>query len=148
MATRHKKTRKLRGSRTHGWGRSGQHRNSGMLGGHGNAGLTRGKKSSVIRYGLQLREKGFKPANPMDDRYINIGQVNLQLDRLTAQGHARQDNNKTEINLTQAGYQKLLGEGRVDKPLRIIVPKASEKAAQKISQAGGEIVLPQQQKED
>ncbi|HXZ98274.1 MAG TPA: hypothetical protein VED24_02790, partial [Candidatus Acidoferrum sp.] len=61
MATRKRKVRRLRGSRTHGWGTSGQHRESGMLGGHGNAGLLRHKKSAVIRYEIQLKKKTLLP---------------------------------------------------------------------------------------
>ena len=42
----------------------------------------------------------------------------------------------------EMGYTKLLGKGNITQPLRIIVAQCSEMAASKISQAGGEIVLP------
>ena len=148
MPTRLKKTRRLRGSRTHGWGRSGQHRNSGMLGGHGNAGWKRHKWSAVIRYGLEIRTKGFKSPHGKTSRFINVGDLNRHLDKFLADGLARQDNGKIEVNLGYAGYQKLLGEGAVTNALRVIVPKCSELAAQKISNAGGEVVLPTQSKEN
>ncbi len=143
MATRHRKTRRLRASRCHGWGRSGQHRDSGMQGGHGNAGWKRHRWSSVIRYGWQIGKTGFTPVNPKDQNTINIGDLNLELDTLTAQGKTRQAQDKIEINLGEIGYSKLLGNGRITRPLRIIVAQCSEKAAAKISQAGGQVVLPQ-----
>ncbi len=147
MATRRRKTRKLRASRTHGWGRSGQHRGSGSQGGHGNAGWKRHRWSAVIRYGIQIGEPGFRSINHNYARLINLADLNQQLDRWVEAGYAKQSDGKVEIDLGRAGYTKLLGTGGVDKPLRIIVSQCSEKAAEKISQAGGEIVLPSKPKE-
>lgn len=142
MATRHRKTRKLRASRTHGWGRSGQHRDSGMQGGHGNAGWKRHRWSSVIRYGWEIGTKGFVPVNTRPGKAINVGDLDLGLETLVSEGKTKQAGNRIEIDLGQIGYTKLLGSGTVRQPLRIIVAQCSEKAANKISQAGGEIILP------
>ncbi len=147
MATRLRKTRRLRGSRTHGWGRSGQHRNSGSQGGHGNAGWKRHKWSYVIRYGIQIQERGFKSTHPKTLRHINIGDIDQQMEHFLQNGTAKQDNEKIELNLTHAGYQKLLGQGTITRPVRILVPKASAQAQEKIQQAGGEIILPSRPKE-
>src|SRR5947209_13456251 len=73
MTTAKRKTRKLRGSRCHGWGRSGQHRDSGMLGGHGNAGWKRHKWSAVIRYNLEMGSGGFHPAREKTTNASNDG---------------------------------------------------------------------------
>ncbi len=140
MTTSLRRTRRLRGSRTHGWGRSGQHRGSGSQGGHGNAGWKRHKWSSVIRYGIQVQEKGFTPPNQKYSRAINIGDLNQQLDNYTFRGFVKESDSKTEVNLPSAGYTKLLSRGTVNKPLRILVYHASERAAEKITAAGGEIV--------
>ena len=118
-----------------------------MLGGHGNAGWKRHKWSAVIRYGLKIRETGFKSPNRKVSRFINVGELNLQLDKFLSDGYAKQDNGRMEVDLGRAGYRKLLGEGTVTNPLRVIVAKCSETASQKISKAGGEIVLPTRQKE-
>ena len=142
MATRKRKTRHLRVSRCHGWGRSGQHRDSGMQGGHGNAGWKRHRWSSVIRYGWEIGKTGFVPINPRDNRAINVGDLSLGLDRLVQEGRAKQSGNKFEINLGEMGFSKLLGNGRIIHPIRVVVAECSEKAANKISQAGGEVVLP------
>jgi large subunit ribosomal protein L15 len=39
------------------------------------------------------------------------------------------------------GYDKLLGTGSIDRPLRIKVDSASKSAIRKISEAGGEVVI-------
>ncbi len=143
MPTTLRKTRRLRASRTHGWGRSGQHRDSGMQGGHGNAGWKRHRWSSVIRYGWQIGKTGFTPVNKTPQQAINIGDLNLNLDRLLEQGNAKQTGDRIEVNLTQIGYTKLLGNGNVNQPMRVIVAKCSESAAEKITRAGGEVILPE-----
>lgn len=147
LATRHRKTRRLRASRTHGWGRSGQHRDSGMQGGHGNAGWKRHRWSSVIRYGWKIGKTGFTPVNKSYQRAINVGDLNLGLDKFIEDGFAKQTGDKIELNLSQMGYTKLLGDGSITQPLRVIVAKCSERAAEKISQAGGEVILPPASKE-
>ena len=147
MATRRRKTRKLRASRTHGWGRSGQHRGSGSQGGHGNAGWKRHRWSAIIRYGIQIGEVGFKSINHDYSRTINLGDLKQRLDGFIEDGFAKHANGTLEIDLGRAGYTKLLGDGKVDEPLRIIVNHCSEKAAEKVTQSGGEIVFPGKVKE-
>src|SRR5207245_10743087 len=134
----------MRGYRTYGWGRSGQHRAGGGQGGHGKAGWKRHKWSSVIRYGWTISEKGFKSTNHRSDNTINIGQLRLQMDRLLSEGYAKQSNGKLEVDLRRAGYDKLLGDGRIrtDQPLRVLVEKSSEKATAKIGEASDEWRLP------
>jgi len=148
VATRRRRTRRLRGSRTHGWGRSGQHRGSGQQGGHGNAGWKRHKWSAVIRYGIQIREIGFRSINHHHSRIINLNDLDTRLDSLVSQGYAREADGKIEVDLAKAGYTKLLGMGGGSKPIRVIVNRWSEKAKEKISQSGGEIIVPGKAKED
>jgi large subunit ribosomal protein L15 len=50
---------------------------------------------------------------------------------------------KPQINLTALGYTKLLGTGKVTKPLTIQVASYSKSAAAKIKDAGGEIISSQ-----
>jgi len=65
-------------------------------------------------------------------------------------GYARDHDGRVEVDLSRAGYDKLLGDGAVgiDRPLRVLVGKSSEKAIAKISEAGGEVVLPSKSKEE
>jgi large subunit ribosomal protein L15 len=114
-----------------------------MQGGHGNAGWKRHRWSSVIRYGWEIGKTGFTPIGSREERTINVGDLSIELQQLVEQGRAKQSGNKIEINLGEIGYSKLLGDGRISQPVRIIVEKCSEKAAAKISEAGGEVVLPE-----
>ena len=113
-----------------------------MQGGHGNAGWKRHRWSSVIRYGWEIGKTGFTPVNRHPGKAINVGDLNLGLEQLIEQGKTRQAGGQVEINLGELGYSKLLGDGKITKPVRIIVDQCSERAASKISQAGGEVVLP------
>ena len=146
MATRLRKTRRLRGSRTHGWGRSGQHRESGMLGGHGRAGRFRHKKSGLIgREGRLFGKHGFVPIRKESSSVINVG----QLDRLAAGLASREtpkasktEAEKISLDLTELGYTKLLGTGRVSTPLTVKVVNCSASAREKLEKAGGEVLTP------
>lgn len=119
-----------------------------MQGGHGNAGWKRHKWSAVIRYNLEIGERGFHPVRPKITNAINVGDLALQLDRLIEQGSAKQAGSMVEIDLGKAGYQKLLGNGGINQPLRIIVAQTSQRAQEKIGKAGGEIVPPTKTKQD
>jgi len=46
----------------------------------------------------------------------------------------------SEINLTELGYTKLLGTGKITRALTIQVPSASKTAAQKVQEAGGKVI--------
>ena len=45
------------------------------------------------------------------------------------------------INLTEMGYDKLLGSGRIDRALNITVGSASARAIEKVEAAGGSVNL-------
>ena len=140
MATRKRKVRKLRGSRTHGWGTSGQHRESGMLGGHGNAGLFRHKKSAVIRYGIQLKKKRLLPK--LEDKRRSVTSVGMLEDLLVSRDYAHavsEHEGKKLLDLRALGFTKLLGSGRIQVPILVKIDRFSKSAAAKIEAAGGRI---------
>lgn len=114
-----------------------------MQGGHGNAGWKRHRWSSVIRYGWEIGKTGFTPLNQHTGKAINIGELDLRLDRLTEQGGIKMAEGKIEIDLGKMGYSKLLGNGKVTHPFKILVSECSEKAREKIGQAGGQVILPE-----
>jgi len=140
MATRKRKVRRLRGSRTHGWGTSGQHRESGMLGGHGNAGLLRHKKSAVIRYEIQLKKKRLLPRLQDKRRSVtSVGQLeDLLAHRDFAHAISEQEGKKL-LDLQALGFTKLLGSGKVQVPILVKINSFSKSAAAKIEAAGGRI---------
>ncbi len=133
MPTRLRKVRKLRGSRTHGWGQVGQHRKSGQKGGTGNAGLHKHKWSWTVKYAPDhFGKDSLKPKRASKPRkWINVG----ELETLS------QSQNTSEINLTNLGYEKLLGAGSVKIPLKVVVKSCTEQAKAKIQAAGGQVIV-------
>lgn len=129
MATRLRKVRKLRGSRTHGWGQIGQHRRTGAKGGSGMAGLHKHKWSYVVKYAPDHfgSNKWHPPNRTITSRWINLN----QLESLKA--------SENMLDLTSLGYDKLLGQGSVHSPYNIKVPRASNSAIEKIRAAGGSV---------
>ena len=69
--------RRMRGSRTMGYGQIGQHRHSGKQGGHGNAGLHKHKWSWLIindpdHFG---RDPFFVPGAHRAAKWLNVGDL-------------------------------------------------------------------------
>ncbi len=71
---------------------------------------------------------------------INVAELQEQLDRYVALGFATKDGESYTVNLTEAGIDKLLGNGNISVPANITVGEISEKAREKIEAAGGSIV--------
>jgi large subunit ribosomal protein L15 len=127
-----RKIRKFRGTRTQGYGRIGQHRDSGSK---GNRKVGRHKHlwSKVVTSEPNYFGKhGFH--SPQAMRKIEKT-INLQNVDQLATG--------TTVNLTELGYTKLLGTGKITKPLTIHIKEASKTAQTKIQEAGGKLILPQ-----
>lgn len=142
------RTKKLRGSRTHGRGKK-HGRGAGGRGGTGNAGLHKHKFKSMLKYMPDhFGHHGFtRHAQMKEVRAINLETLATQLPRLEAAGHAKRSADAVEVDLTAAGYDKLLGGGRVAQVLRISVAAASEQALAKVQEAGGQVRLPEASKE-
>jgi len=135
-----RKIRKQRGSRTHGWGRVGQHRAGGSRGGHGKAGFHKHKWSYVIKYEPDyFGKKGFTSPKSVGRKVnvINVGVVDQIAEKLST----RKDKGKFFIDLESLGYTKLLGTGNVTKPLIVKVSSCSKSATEKIKEAGGQILI-------
>jgi len=135
-----RKIRKQRGSRTHGWGRVGQHRAGGSRGGHGKAGFHKHKWSYVIKYEPDyFGKKGFTSPKSVR-RKVNVINVGV-LDEMAEKLSTRKEKDKFFIDLESLGYTKLLGTGNVTKPLIVKVPSCSSSATGKIKEAGGQILI-------
>ena len=137
------RTRKLRGSRTHGRGKK-KGRGAGGRGGTGNAGLHKHKFKWMVKYAPDhFGRHGFtRHAQMRSISTINLEELAGRLPELEGQGHAKRSGEAVEVDLTAAGIGKLLGRGRVDLPLTITVARASESAVAKVAGAGGKVKLP------
>lgn len=139
-----KKVSRQRGSHTHGWGAKKKHRGAGNRGGRGNAGT--GKRADHMKT-LHWKERyfgkfGFKYLGPKEKiNAINIGDLQENLPSLISQKQIIEEKGIYNIDLNKIGYNKLLGSGVVSKKLKINVKYASDTAAEKIKNAGGEVIL-------
>jgi large subunit ribosomal protein L15 len=139
MPHRLRKIRKNRGSRTQGWGRVGQHRRTGSKG-RRNAGRHKALWSYVIKYDPDYYSKvGFTSPKSLrhESKIINVGMLN----GIAAKLSTEKQEDKTTVDLAALGYTKLLGTGRVTKPLLIRVASCSKSAAEKVKNAGGQILM-------
>ena len=136
MPHKERKTRKMRGSRTHGYGRIGQHRDAGSKG-QRKVGRHKHLWSYVVTHEPDYFGKhGFTSPQSLKrkESVINIKQLSaIAAETTTEKG-------KTHVNLTSLGYTKLLGTGKIAKPLTITVASCSKSAAEKIEKAGGKIL--------
>ena len=135
MPHKERKTRKMRGSRTHGYGRIGQHRDAGSKG-QRKVGRHKHLWSYVVTHEPDYFGKhGFTSPQSLkrQENTINI----KQLSALTVENN--------QLDLTSLGYTKLLGTGTTTKPLTITVAACSKTAQQKIEKAGGQVVTEPQE---
>ncbi|MFX1485638.1 MAG: uL15 family ribosomal protein [Promethearchaeota archaeon] len=138
-----KKTHKRRGSRTHGYGRVGQHRKAGKRGGKGAAGRKKHGKSYILRYMPNYFGKhGFKrpPCLIKKPKTINLKQLDQMIDNLLEEKAAEKKEKEIFVNLTELGYDKLLGDGMITRPLVVTVSKFSKLVSKKMEAAGGKII--------
>lgn len=146
MIRRKKKVRKLRGSHTHGWGCKKKHRGGGHKGGRGMAGTGKRKKTKwtwVIKYAPDhLGKRGFK--RPIEAQReitaVNLRFIDEHLDELMQLGIAYEEEGRIIVDTTQFA-DKVLGAGKLTKPLVIKARAFSPKAEEKIIKAGGEALL-------
>ena len=134
-----RKVRKKRGSRTHGYGQVGQHRK----GTKGKAGLHKHRWTYVIKYEPDYFEKrGFTSQKAISRKtnVINVGELDELAHKLTAEKKLERKQKKIFLDLDRLGYDKLLGMGKITKPLLVKVVTHSEAAAKKIEEAGGQIL--------
>jgi large subunit ribosomal protein L15 len=140
-----KKIRKTRGSRTQGYGRVGQHRKKGSKGGR-NVGRHKHLWSYVLRYEPEyFGKKGFVSPKSLrtKENVINI----KRLDEIAGKFSTEKEG-KTFIDLESLGYTKLLGTGKIAKSLVVKVASCTKSAAEKIKEAGGQILMKAQETEE
>jgi len=144
-----KKVTKMRGSRTHGYGAGKKHRGAGHRGGRGNAGWG-GKykdtkqpsliKETHLHYVPKKYRKPMRPPIQTEYNGVNIEYLEYYFDKLMEQGLIVEKDGYYEVDLKKLGYNKLLSKGTPTRKWRIITEFVSEKAKEKIENAGGEIV--------
>ncbi|KAF6246432.1 50S ribosomal protein L15 [Nitrosopumilus sp. b3] len=137
MATRLRKTRRLRGGRHMGWGQVGQHRASGHKGGLGVTGMLKHHWSSTLKYepdhyGHEAPKrphpnitKTWTSIRDLDDLFLKLG---------------KEEGGKKIVDLTSAGYEKLLGGGKIANAYSVKVKQFTATAEEKLKAVGGEVL--------
>lgn len=121
-----------------GYGRVGQHRKSGSRGGRGKAGMHKHKWSYTIKYAPDhFGKHGFKSIHPRPTE-INVGDLERILEGMS---YKTDEKGRPVVNLTEAGFDRLIGKGRLSSPIKVIVAYATERATRKIEAVGGEVVI-------
>jgi large subunit ribosomal protein L15 len=142
MAQKDRKTQKLRGSRTHGYGNSQKHRGAGSRGGRGLGGSKKQKWPTISKnFPNYFGSKGFKrPQSQIKkDTITNVGWISANITWLVDKGYATKDGDKFTLDLTKTEYNKLLGAGAAEVKIDITVEKCSKSAREKIQAAGGSV---------
>ncbi|RNA11462.1 60S ribosomal L27a [Brachionus plicatilis] len=140
-----RKTRKLRGHVSHGYGRIGKHRKH--PGGRGNAGGAHHHRINFDKYHPGYFGKvGMRQYRVLKNRLWSPA-VNVdRLWSLVTEQHREQYQKKTDvapvIDVVRAGYHKVLGKGLLPKQPVIVKAKYfSRSAEEKIKKVGGVCVL-------
>lgn len=137
MPTRFRKTRKYRGGRNHGWGQIGQHRASGHKGGLGKSGM---HKHHFIKMLMTDPDHfGHDSTHPPHPNLVRKWASVRDLDDIYAK-HGKQDGGKKVIDLTELGYDKLLGGGQTKNAYVVKVGRFSASAEEKLKKSGGEVL--------
>ncbi|MEM0016978.1 MAG: uL15m family ribosomal protein [Candidatus Korarchaeum sp.] len=143
---RRKRSRKMRGSRLHGYGLQRQHRRSGRRGGFGMAGTKKHLWTWVTAHEPDYfgrGRRGFKRPRAVtrEVRSINLSEVDEMLPELISSGIARElEDGRLELDLSELGYDKLLGRGGISRPVVIKVSSASRHAISKLESIGGSVI--------
>ena len=136
MATRLRKTRRLRGGRHMGWGQVGQHRASGHKGGLGVTGFQKHHYSSLLKD--EPDHYGHESTSPPHPNITKKWASVRDLDDLFAK-FGKEESGKKIVDLESAGYDKLLGGGNISNAYSVKVENFTASAEEKLKAVGGEI---------
>lgn len=133
MVVRREKKRR-RGERTY-HGHHKKRKAGGHRGGRGNV----SRHKHIFKFIDRKEKKGFRYPLRKEYNIINLNELDELIEKLIEEGKI--DKNNIRINLSEYGYDKILGAGNLRFKAIVEVAKASRKAIEKIRKVGGEIIL-------
>jgi len=142
VVRKRKKHSRFRGYRSY-HGSHKKWRGSGNRGGRGQAGLENHMKGRMLKYDPEhFGKHGFKRHYSLIEnvRTINLKDLDLLLHNLKEQKLATDEDGKIKINLGKIGYDKLLGSGKITKPIIVEGKYFSKNAVKKLEELGGKAV--------
>lgn len=140
------RTRKLRGSRTHGRGKKAG-RGAGLTGGRGMAGYGKSKKMLMLKTDRNyFGRQGFKRPQYIVDaaesrETVNVSDLEERMGEYMEKEYATKKGDVYSLDLSAAGISKLLGAGNINLKVNVSVEEASAKAREKIEAAGGSVTV-------
>lgn len=143
VVRRRKKLKKSRGAGT-GFGSHKKHRGGGSRGGRGLAGLHKHKRMTGIRYMPDhFGKKGFKrPVKTIKKtKTINLRDLDSRVEQLLKDKKITKSKEGIKINLSELGYDKLLGSGQVRHKLIVEAKYFSKNAVKKLEDVKGKAVV-------
>ena len=128
MKTRTKKSRKKVGRQR----RLGKRRRgSGSRGGVGRAGHGKRAKQKKQMFAKEAKEKGFKRKSFKGMVPVNLSLISINQKMWEKEG---------VVDVTQHGFDKVIGKGMLKKPIKIKAKHFSRLALEKIKKSGGEAI--------
>lgn len=140
--TKQGKHKRFRGHRTY-HGAHRKWRGGGSRGGRGAAGMHKHKWSLTVKYDKdRFGKRGFSrpPSTIRDVRSINLSTIEEMMNHFLEKKFAEKEGSAMKVDLHKAGYDKVLGSGKVTKPLIVQAKTFSKLAEKKLSEAGGKAV--------
>lgn len=143
MMRKGKKINKMRGSRSNGGGCTKKRRGAGHKGGKGKAGAGKHHWTTTVienknyfgKHGFKRPQKTIHKFNP-----VNLSFLNEKAEQFVENGIATKEGDSIVIDVTELGYNKVLGKGNLTNTLTIKSPAFSASAKNKIEEAGGEAI--------
>jgi large subunit ribosomal protein L15 len=71
---------------------------------------------------------------------LNVGDIEEVLEKLKDTDFVTEEGGTLTLNLSELGFQKLLGNGNISKEINVRISNATEKAIDKIEKAGGKVI--------
>ncbi|MFB6203210.1 MAG: uL15m family ribosomal protein [Candidatus Nanohaloarchaea archaeon] len=137
-----KRRSKKKKSGSHGHGSSKKNRGAGNRGGRGNAG--RGKKAGHHKMEggevHELGEKGFNRHGSTEQDGINLRDIDQRIEEFVESGAAEETEDGYVFHADRAGYDKVLGTGKLTREIEIRAEEFSDSAERKIEETGAEPV--------
>lgn len=144
MVVRRKKKILKRRGRGSGYGSHKKHRGGGSRGGRGLAGLHKHKRMTAIKYMPDhFGKRGFKrPQKVLKEvKTINLKDLDSMVEELLNKKKIKEDKQGIKINLSELGYDKLLGTGQVKHRLIVEAKSFSKSAIKKLEENKGKAII-------
>ncbi|AAB84534.1 MULTISPECIES: uL15m family ribosomal protein [Methanothermobacter] len=140
MIRKRRKITRMRGSRTVGGGCSKKRRGAGHRGGRGQAGGHKHHWTWIVKYDPKHFGKyGFKRPQKLIKRLetVNLAYLDEMIPELLERGVASEEDGMVVLDVRDLGFEKVLGSGRITRPVHLKAYEFSRSATEKIEEAGG-----------